>query len=122
MDDVVADSNLYHLHAILVHSGSLNSGHYYCFIRPQLESDQWFKFNDQCVSEVNQRHAFNVGMGGYTSNFELRAMDEFQGANEPFGGSNKQLGFFNKEKDDEIQLSQFRKTENQFTLAEIVER
>ena len=65
----VENSNLYHLHAILVHSGSLNSGHYYCFIRPQLDSDQWYKFNDTCVSEISQRHAFNIGMGGYTSAF-----------------------------------------------------
>ena len=81
-----------------------------------------YKFNDYCVSEVNQRHAFNVGMGGYTSNFELRAMDDSQTANDPFVGSNKQLGFFNKENDDEIPCNQYRKTENQFTLAEIVER
>lgn len=61
----------YFLHAILVHHGSLNSGHYYCYIRPGVE-DKWFKFNDAKVSEVSKVVAFNTGIGGYLSKFELQ--------------------------------------------------
>jgi ubiquitin carboxyl-terminal hydrolase 7 len=43
--------DIYHLHAISVHSGTINSGHYYCFIRPTVD-DKWYKFNDRIVSEI----------------------------------------------------------------------
>jgi ubiquitin carboxyl-terminal hydrolase 7 len=56
---------------MLVHSGSLNGGHYYCFLKPDAESDQWFKFNDNIVTEINKDAALNVGMGGYSSRFKL---------------------------------------------------
>ena len=62
--------NMYHLHAIMVHSGSLNSGHYYCFIRPRL-GDQWYKCNDNCVTKVGKELMFAVGRGGYQSRFEI---------------------------------------------------
>lgn len=60
-------AHLYHLHAILVHSGTINSGHYYCFIRPDVHQEQWYKFNDSKVTEVPKTVAFNAGMGGYSS-------------------------------------------------------
>ena len=50
----------YHLHAILIHSGTLDSGHYYCFIRPE-ESDAWFKFNDKEVTPSLITTAFTTG-------------------------------------------------------------
>lgn len=65
----------YHLHAILVHSGSLNSGHYYCFIRPDISAmgddgkPLWYKFDDKIVTKVDQEVAFEVAKGGYTSTY-----------------------------------------------------
>lgn len=47
----IAMEDIYHLHAISVHSGTINSGHYYCFIRPTVD-DKWYKFNDRIVSEI----------------------------------------------------------------------
>ena len=46
--------NRYHLHAILVHRGTLNAGHYYAFIRPNVDEDRWFEFNDSRVTEVSK--------------------------------------------------------------------
>lgn len=63
-------NDLYHLHAILVHNGGLNSGHYYCFIRPEID-ENWYKFNDSIVTQVSKTTAFNTGMGGYLNQFEL---------------------------------------------------
>jgi len=57
---------LYHLHAILIHSGTLNAGHYYCYIRPE-EKDEWFKFNDKEVTPALTNVAFTTGQGGYNS-------------------------------------------------------
>jgi ubiquitin carboxyl-terminal hydrolase 7 len=48
--------NRYHLHSILVHRGTANSGHYYAFIKPSL-NDKWFEFNDDKVTEVTKEYA-----------------------------------------------------------------
>eukprot|EP01043_Picozoa_sp_COSAG02_P056312 COSAG02_NODE_6660_length_3432_cov_3.082208_2_plen_778_part_01 len=45
---VVQDSLPYDLYAILIHSGTLASGHYYGYIR-DFDKDQWFEFNDRTV-------------------------------------------------------------------------
>ena len=43
----------YELTGILIHSGSsLQSGHYYSFIKDQ-ETDLWYKFNDSVISDYN---------------------------------------------------------------------
>lgn len=34
-------AGVYVLHSVSVHQGDVNSGHYYCFIRPP-PGDQWF--------------------------------------------------------------------------------
>ena len=60
--------NVYHLHAILVHRGGIGSGHYYAFIRPNLE-DKWFDFNDSAVTPVMKSTAISTGSGGYETVF-----------------------------------------------------
>ncbi|KAI3866555.1 hypothetical protein MKX03_014826, partial [Papaver bracteatum] len=55
--------NLYTLHAVLVHSGGGNGGHYYAFIRPTL-SEQWFKFNDERVTKEDTKWALEEQYGG----------------------------------------------------------
>lgn len=53
-----ASQNQYRLHAILVHNGAINYGHYFCFLKPRpaddtsLPKDQWYKFNDTVVTRV----------------------------------------------------------------------
>jgi len=41
-----SENNCYRLFSILIHGGSLDSGHYYSYIRPVISEDRWFKFND----------------------------------------------------------------------------
>lgn len=48
--------NQYHLHSILVHRGTLDSGHYFAFIRPGIQ-DRWYEFNDEDVTEVTKAYA-----------------------------------------------------------------
>lgn len=57
-DNVHNIPNYYKLLAILVHRGSLNYGHYYSFIRPDIESDIWLQFNDSNVIQVPKEYAF----------------------------------------------------------------
>lgn len=62
---------MYHLHSILVHRGSINSGHYFAFIKPSLE-ERWYEFNDDRVTQVTKEYAFGQGIGGEICSFELK--------------------------------------------------
>lgn len=52
---MVDESNLtaeeceYRLKAVIVHSGTSKSGHYYSFVRV---GEEWYKFNDQTVTRM----------------------------------------------------------------------
>lgn len=47
--------NRYLLHSVLVHSGGVHGGHYYAFIRPDLdEYAQWYKFDDERVTREDK--------------------------------------------------------------------
>merc|ERR1719191_1131286 len=53
----------YLLHAVVVHSGDVNSGHYYAFIRPTIENN-WFKFDDDTVTPCTDYAAVEDNYGG----------------------------------------------------------
>ncbi|KAL0367236.1 UNVERIFIED_CONTAM: Ubiquitin carboxyl-terminal hydrolase 12 [Sesamum radiatum] len=55
--------NLYTLHSVLVHSGGVDGGHYYAFIRPTL-SNQWYKFDDERVTKQDLSKALDELYGG----------------------------------------------------------
>ncbi|KAF2090688.1 cysteine proteinase [Saccharata proteae CBS 121410] len=54
---------IYHLHSILVHSGDLNAGHYYAFIKPTKDG-QYYKFDDDRVTRATKREALEENFGG----------------------------------------------------------
>ncbi|KAI8906938.1 hypothetical protein EDD86DRAFT_192638 [Gorgonomyces haynaldii] len=53
----------YHLHGVLVHSGDLNAGHYFTFIRPNVEN-KWFKFDDDRVTPASEFEVLDENYGG----------------------------------------------------------
>ena len=55
--------NVYRLHSVLVHSGGMNGGHYYAFIRP-LGMEQWYRFDDERVTKVKEKEAVEAQFGG----------------------------------------------------------
>ena len=56
--------NLYKLHSVLVHSGGVNGGHYYAFIRPDLSDEgRWFKFDDERVTKESADAAIDDNFG-----------------------------------------------------------
>ncbi len=55
--------NKYLLHSVLVHSGGVNGGHYYAFIRPSLRGDGWFKFDDERVTKERAERAMDDNFG-----------------------------------------------------------
>jgi ubiquitin carboxyl-terminal hydrolase 7 len=54
---------IYHLHGVLVHSGDLNAGHYYAFLKPEKDGS-WFKFDDDRVMRSLPREAISDNFGG----------------------------------------------------------
>ncbi|KAJ9139474.1 Ubiquitin carboxyl-terminal hydrolase [Pleurostoma richardsiae] len=64
----------YKLHGVLVHSGDLNAGHYYAFLKP--EKDGWFyRFDDDKVTKATMREVLEENFGGeyHTPTGPLRA-------------------------------------------------
>lgn len=54
---------IYHLHGVLVHSGDLNAGHYYAFLKPEKDG-QFFRFDDDRVTRATKREAIDDNFGG----------------------------------------------------------
>lgn len=53
----------YQLHGVLVHSGDLNAGHYYAFLKPN--KDGWFyKYDDDKVTKATRRETLEDNFGG----------------------------------------------------------
>ena len=64
--DETADKSepyIYHLHGVLVHSGDLNAGHYYAFLKPEKNGD-FFRFDDDRVTRATKREAIDDNFGG----------------------------------------------------------
>lgn len=58
-----SESWMYQLHGVLVHSGDLNAGHYYAFIKPT--KDGWFyKYDDDKVTKATSREVLEENYGG----------------------------------------------------------
>jgi ubiquitin carboxyl-terminal hydrolase 7 len=49
--------------SVLVHSGDLNAGHYYAFLRPEKEGE-FFKFDDDRVTRATKRETLQENFGG----------------------------------------------------------
>ncbi|PSK36766.1 hypothetical protein B9Z65_1949 [Elsinoe australis] len=54
---------VYHLHGVLVHSGDMNAGHYYAFIKTEKNGD-FYKFDDDRVTRATKREAMDENFGG----------------------------------------------------------
>ncbi len=53
----------YQLHGVLVHSGDLNAGHYYAFLKPN--KDGWFyKYDDDKVTKATRHEVLEENFGG----------------------------------------------------------
>lgn len=54
---------IYHLHGVLVHSGDLNAGHYYAFLKPE-KNGHFYKFDDDRVTRATPKEAMDENFGG----------------------------------------------------------
>ena len=59
-------STVFHLHAVLVHSGTMHGGHYYAYIRPSTNCE-WFQFDDETVTKATEKNAIDDNFGHSTN-------------------------------------------------------
>merc|ERR1719379_1433573 len=64
LSNFVPNAGRYLLQAVVVHSGDVNSGHYYVHIRPNMENG-WFKFDDDTVTPCSDYAAVEDNYGGH---------------------------------------------------------
>ena len=55
---------LYTLKGIVIHSGTLNSGHYYSLIKD--DDGEWYEFNDRMVTKIRKSQIPTMAFGGYS--------------------------------------------------------
>jgi ubiquitin carboxyl-terminal hydrolase 7 len=61
------ESAMYELQSIVVHTGEFGGGHYYAYVRPDIRSNDWYRFNDQQVDAVCFDDVVMDAFGGRTS-------------------------------------------------------
>jgi ubiquitin carboxyl-terminal hydrolase 7 len=65
--DKNSDECIYELQAVIVHVGDYHSGHYYSYIRPNLYTDDWYRFNDEIHTKVRFTDVIQDAYGGIVS-------------------------------------------------------
>ena len=58
-----SESYIYRLYGVLVHSGDLNAGHYYAFLKPT-EHSEFYRFDDDRVTRALKKEALDENFGG----------------------------------------------------------
>lgn len=71
IQDVEKPSACYTLQSIVIHVGEFGAGHYYAYVRPDVCSDQWYRFNDHVVTKVSFNEVVADAYGGRN---EIRKM------------------------------------------------
>lgn len=83
-DDSI-DACIYDLQAVVVHVGEYHSGHYYSYVRPDVRTNDWYRFNDEIHTKVHfmevMRDAYggNLQIKGEASKTEAEAKSEDKG-------------------------------------------
>lgn len=54
---------VYQLHGVLVHSGDLNAGHYYAYLKPTKDG-HWYRFDDDRVIRATEKEVLDENYGG----------------------------------------------------------
>ncbi|KAI9342437.1 hypothetical protein BD770DRAFT_329830 [Pilaira anomala] len=65
----------YKLHAVFIHQGQANYGHYWIYILDH-EENQWWKYNDSTVSKVNESEVYHDTSGSTANPYFLVYVDE----------------------------------------------
>lgn len=82
----------YDLYGVLVHLGSVFSGHYYAFLRTSTDP-QWFKFDDTLVTKVSSKEAIEDNYGESASSSRI---DPYRSNMAYYNNYGKYGGYYNQ--------------------------
>ncbi|CAJ1950498.1 unnamed protein product [Cylindrotheca closterium] len=93
-----AKQTIYDLQSVVIHVGEYRSGHYYSYVRPDVNSDIWYRFNDDDVEEVSFQEVISdaYGGGGGRANGRLQSQGKkgpFRFVRRIFGGRGPVFGW-----------------------------
>jgi ubiquitin carboxyl-terminal hydrolase 7 len=71
------DLTTYDLQSVVIHMGKYGVGHYYSYVRPDMNSDTWYRFNDHVVEKVSEKDAYG-GEDGYSAHQQSKTKIPFQ--------------------------------------------
>ena len=61
------DDCIYELQSVIIHVGEYHSGHYYSYVRPNIRTDDWYRFNDEIHTKVRFTDVIQDAYGGIVS-------------------------------------------------------
>lgn len=64
----------YKLHAVFIHQGQANYGHYWIYILDH-DENQWWKYNDSLVTKVNEEEIYHDTTGSTANPYFLVYVD-----------------------------------------------
>jgi ubiquitin carboxyl-terminal hydrolase 7 len=69
------DDTIYDLQSIVIHRGEYGSGHYYSYVRPDIRTDDWYRFDDSQVTRVEYSEVIADAYGGRYKRKRSRSVD-----------------------------------------------
>jgi len=81
------DGLLYDLQSVVVHAGEFGSGHYYAYVRPNVRTNKWFRYDDDRVAPVFFKEVKDDAFGGHVVN--RMSKKERQNLQEGLGNQNR---------------------------------
>ncbi|CAD8089474.1 unnamed protein product [Paramecium primaurelia] len=69
-----SDQNMYLLTSVLMHDGSANSGHYYCYVLDKKDLTTWWKCNDSTVTKVDFAQVYKDASGSNRVNSNVSGL------------------------------------------------
>ena len=73
------DDCIYELQSVIVHVGEYQSGHYYSYVRPDIRTDDWYRFNDEIHTKVRFADVVHDAYGGIVSTSSSAADTKING-------------------------------------------
>ena len=66
----------YALQSVVIHVGEFGSGHYYAYVRPDVLSSDWYRFNDHVITKVSFDEVVADAYGGRNAKVESDSQSE----------------------------------------------
>ncbi len=67
-----SNENNYTLHSVVAHSGNAYKGHYYSYLNPSPDEENWLLFNDETVHPAGLSDVYENNFGGHNICYSIK--------------------------------------------------